>query len=278
MTIILVRIDLHRVVSELSSTKLGYVLLAVFLVLLKYWISALRWRMLLTAKSIDVDLTELARLYLIGAFFNTFLPTNVGGDAVKIAKLGKKTGEGIDSAASVFMERFTGVVVLVFISSAALVYFYKVWGLVLFVGILLAFTLGFFVLHRIQNIHHLMQKFYRSVMAYKSETRILAYALIVAFIAQAVVIGAYYAVFLALHLQPPLLWTIFVLPIIILAGFLPISLNGLGIEESLFILFFGTYLGGTTTAQALAVSFMFRFVKLAASLVGGLLYSLEKIR
>ena len=46
-------------------------------------ISAGKWRILLQRSKVAVGYATAAQLYWIGAFFSNFLPTGVGGDAVK---------------------------------------------------------------------------------------------------------------------------------------------------------------------------------------------------
>src|SRR3989304_4390275 len=43
-------------------------------------ISAYRWKLLLRAQSVEAPTLDLLQSYLIGGFFNNFLPTRVGGD------------------------------------------------------------------------------------------------------------------------------------------------------------------------------------------------------
>ena len=47
-------------------------------------ISARKWQLLLQRAQIGVGFPAAAQLYWIGAFFSNFLPTGVGGDAVRL--------------------------------------------------------------------------------------------------------------------------------------------------------------------------------------------------
>jgi len=57
--------------------------------------------------------------YLIGQFYNMFLPTSVGGDLVRSYELGKYSGRQADALASVFVERYTGVITLLLVAAVA---------------------------------------------------------------------------------------------------------------------------------------------------------------
>ncbi|HVF10871.1 MAG TPA: lysylphosphatidylglycerol synthase transmembrane domain-containing protein, partial [Abditibacteriaceae bacterium] len=51
-----------------------------------YWLgqvlSALKWQYLLRARGADLSLAACCRFYLVGMFWNLWMPTNIGGDAV----------------------------------------------------------------------------------------------------------------------------------------------------------------------------------------------------
>ena len=61
----------------------------------------------------------MVAFYFIGMFFNFFLPTIVGGDAVKAILLSRETGAPARSTMSVFMERNVGLLALLTIATAA---------------------------------------------------------------------------------------------------------------------------------------------------------------
>jgi len=63
-------------------------------------------------------------------------------------------------------------------------------------------------------------------------------------------------------------------PLISLAGMLPISVNGLGIREALYLLLFGRV--GVPPDAAVSMAFLYFAVTLAASLPGGIVYALQR--
>ena len=81
---------------------------AILLYLLAQFTSTLRWKLLLPRM---LGIRKLFSLYMIGSFFNTFLPGLIGGDAVKGFYLYKETGKGSLTLASIFMDRYIGFVV-----------------------------------------------------------------------------------------------------------------------------------------------------------------------
>ncbi len=65
-------------------------------------LSALKWRLFLLADSVNIPLPTLTMTYLIGSFYNLFLPSNIGGDSYRIYDIAKKSRDGVRSAASVW--------------------------------------------------------------------------------------------------------------------------------------------------------------------------------
>ena len=63
--------------------------------------------MILRERGVGLPFSRLFVLYLIGKFFNNFMPSMVGGDITRILLLGRQIGSQSRSAASVILERFT---------------------------------------------------------------------------------------------------------------------------------------------------------------------------
>jgi uncharacterized protein (TIRG00374 family) len=68
----------------LAGVAWGWLAVAFSLLALGLVFSAYRWRILVRAQGDDAPLGFLVRSYLVGTFFNNFLPTRFGGDAVRI--------------------------------------------------------------------------------------------------------------------------------------------------------------------------------------------------
>jgi hypothetical protein len=63
-------------------------------------------------------------------------------------------------------------------------------------------------------------------------------------------------------------------PLLYLAILLPLSVNGIGIRESVFVLFAASW--GITSADAVAFSLTVFALNLAGSLVGGVIYWFDR--
>ena len=91
-----------------------------------YWagqvLSAWKWQLLLRARGANVSLGQCCRVYAAGMFGNLWLPTNVGGDALRATLLAARAPElGKSGAlASIAVERLTGFAALLCIAACAL--------------------------------------------------------------------------------------------------------------------------------------------------------------
>lgn len=274
---IVLRFDIREVISYAFSAKPFYIIIAFILIAGNYFFSSKRWQIILNAKGFGRTHKELLNLYFIGAFFNNFLPSSVGGDIVKAYKLGKRTKEGVDVAVSVFVERLIGLIALFIISTGAMISIYRWKGFLAFIGIWVSVAFGFWFLKFIKRYHPLLKKIHDSTYAYKNHKKALLTALLWGFVVQVISISSQYVVFLALGINPPFYYSFFILPLINFIAFLPITFNGLGVQDGMYLYFF-SQVGPVTLDpnQVLAVSFTYHITRMLSSLIGGVLYAIER--
>src|SRR3990167_6802949 len=126
--VIIWKIDFSQVVSNVRMVDFKIVPLVILFIALNYIISSVRWKALLIHSGGEkTSVGYLTKLYFIGAFFNNFMPTSIGGDAYKVYRLGKKINSNTNAFTATFMERFTGMVALVIISYLGLVKTFDFW-------------------------------------------------------------------------------------------------------------------------------------------------------
>ena len=286
-------INFEQVTQNIKSINIYYILLVILLIILNYIVSSVRWKYLIIhANAENIKLKFLVNLYFIGSFFNNFMPTSMGGDVFKVYSLGKKINSKTNAFAATFMERFTGMMALIFISYFGLVKTMSFWTSLLpdfiqgnnlytnlfkfslFFGFWIAALLMFFVIKLLSKKISFISKIYSSFLEYKYKKNVLYNALLTSFVVQVLAILSQYLVFTALNVQVDFYYAIAVLPVITLAGFFIPSLNGLGIQDALYIQFFT--LVGVSAEIALTASIMYHLCRLVISLFGGVLYAMGK--
>ena len=106
---VLSRLSLTEITAAMTHPRWG-LLVAAFAV---YGISALggalQWAWILRAGGIRVSRRRILRVYFIGLFFNNFLPANIGGDAWKIVDLGGQEGRRLGVFCATLLDRLIGL-------------------------------------------------------------------------------------------------------------------------------------------------------------------------
>ena len=79
--------------------------------------SSLRWQILLRAQDIHQPIRKLFAYYMVGHFFNMFLPTKVGGDVVRIYDTSKDHGSTAQPLAVILVERVSGMLTMLLLAA-----------------------------------------------------------------------------------------------------------------------------------------------------------------
>lgn len=89
-----------------------YFVLSFAVMFLMLMVSCWKWRTLLALQGHLLPFFSLIRIYLIGYFYTNLLPSSIGGDVVRSFYTGRRIGSQGHAAVSVFLERFTGILLL----------------------------------------------------------------------------------------------------------------------------------------------------------------------
>lgn len=268
-------VEIDKFWENLKLVDLTFAPLIIIFLVLNYIVSSIRWKYLLIYKNSEkADVGYLTSLYFIGSFFNNIMPTSIGGDAYKVFKLGKRISSYTNAFSATFMERFTGVLVLVFISLISLSVFFK-WGIVLiFLWVFMGLVISFKLLKALSKKIKVLGKIYNSLSQYKGQNKIIFWAVITSFLVQLIAIFTQYFVFLSLGIKLPVLYSLFVFPIITLASFFIPSINGIGIQDFLYKKIF--LFAGVPEVVSLSASILYHLFRLLVSLIGGVLLAFGK--
>lgn len=233
-------------------------------------VSAYQWRSLLHAEHIKFDLADLVDLYFVGIAFSHFLPTGMGGDAIKAMRVGDASGNKAGSASAVVMSRLTGFFGMLFIGIPVLLIWHAhfnqaivLWFFVL--SVLVAGMIGgavFFavMLPRMVKGKWITHKVFQSGMKIgkalsiaMQRPRSLSIAILWGVIFWLCSCVNHYAYGIALGIHVPFFFYCVAVPFISLVTFLPISINGFGLREGAFVYIFSTMHISPATALLLAL-------------------------
>lgn len=267
--LVLTKTGIEEVFLTLRSVSILSFIAAVALYIVTQMTSTIRWKLLLPE---GIGIRRVFSLYMIGAFFNTLLPGVIGGDAVKGFYLYQLTGKGSMSLASVFMDRYIGFIGLIIICSLSFPFGFKYFSgshlewILPFV--IVSFIIASFLIFglRLGRQIRLLSEFYAYFHAYRNQTRIILQALGLSIILQLMGIFTVYVLALGMGQDIPFLVFLIFLPLIILFTMIPVSISGLGVRESAFVLFFG--LVGMKPEVSTALSLLWFLTVTTASLIG----------
>lgn len=263
---------LQNIMANLRSMDLRFFLLSSLIYVGIVYLAALRWSLLLEGKH---PVKKLFSLCLIGSFFNNLLPGAIGGDAVKAYYLFRETNRG-ESIASVFMDRYVGYLALLSIGLVSGIFAFHdlesvrmQWiSTLLFVsflaGSLVVFGMRFG--RRFAAVSDFYDYFHKMIRNRGKMSRCFLLSLLI----QACSIFSIYLISRGMGQRPPFAALFVFVPIIITVMMIPISISGLGLRESAFVVLFG--LSGIPPEASTSISFLWFLSIASASLLGAVEY------
>jgi uncharacterized protein (TIRG00374 family) len=277
--------------ETLSGSDFRYLLAAWGLYLFSMGLRAYRWQVLLFIQNLRAPLSKLISLYFIGTFFNTVLPTGIGGDVVRMYELSKYSSQGTESVSTVLVDRLCGWLVLFIMASVALIFSYRLVPpavSAIIIVITLASIMAVWMalnetlwrwLQRLPLLSWFLKKkrveeFYVSIQAYR--TYAISRALLASLAFNILLMVMNYLIALALGIRISPWYFLVFIPIISFLLALPVSFSGLGVREGGYVLLFAQ--AGVPNSLALAMSLCVYGIMVATGLLGGLLYVLEGYR
>src|SRR5690606_30638486 len=78
--VIVARIDWRDASSSFAETGAGVVAVMFGILVALVFLSAYKWRLLLSIHGVEYSTLQLSRYYFVAIFFNNFLPTSIGGE------------------------------------------------------------------------------------------------------------------------------------------------------------------------------------------------------
>jgi len=276
------RVDPSEVVSAWRRLSVGAALFALIVAFAAVGVGIVRWRLLLRAYG-AIDLPSWARLghlYLVGHFYNTYVPGGVGGDILRGIASRKAFGDvswagATTGVAVVFIERVLGVSAL--LAMAACAYFIRplpglenvgLWaglglaaGVGALGGIALAPTLAPWLPKRLAEPLRALPHFYT--------TWPFIGAIVASLIIHLLNIVAGHAIMHSLDPAVQFSSSAVAMPLVSASGFFPFTVGGAGVREAAFAALYGTV--GVPEATAYAGSLSFWALQLVTAGVGGLI-------
>lgn len=278
--------------------------------LIMYWVGisllVLRWQILLKTQKIKASFGFLFRSYLVGYFFNNFLPTSIGGDVYRIYDTSKlKHSSGMKAASIVLMERTTGIVSsIIYLFFALSIGFVKTSQVELKVGkwdvsnhlliilIIVFFAVSILVIlvmlfpdafrlnklfRKLKFLHKWEDKLkqvYDTFKSFRKFKLILLITIALSLVLQFAFTLNYSFTGMGFGITKlSILSYIFIVQLCGILSMIPISIGGIGVREGTFVILVGA-LGGEKNIAAI-VSIAILIMILIPGVIGGIIYALR---
>jgi len=259
-----------------------YIVPIVALVMIDRGLMAYKWCLLLRGRGIRLPFLRAMMVYCASAIWGLFLPTTVGADVMRAYST---TRTGIDPkevVASIIIERFLGflsALVLAVLSLCLLTHLGYLGDRVIFAwllggGMLLGAAFLFVVsvsekafllvhdkvLHGLKHrrIAQKLREFHETYRAFAANRRNLVTFFGLTFAEQLLPILDTWLVARGMGIEVGVLYFAAALPLALLISRLPISIDGIGVFEGMFIVLMS--LAGLSAAQAVAIAVVSRIL------------------
>src|SRR3954470_10873721 len=103
------RVDVSRLWGVARRASPAWLVMALVLYLAMVLSSAVRWGVLLRAQHVQLPFGFLTQSFLVATFFNNFLPSNIGGDVIRITDTAKAAGSKTLATTVVLIDRGIGL-------------------------------------------------------------------------------------------------------------------------------------------------------------------------
>lgn len=266
---------------------------AVLIFPITFLITTIRWHALLKALEIEIPHTRVFVINMVGAFYNTFMPGSTGGDLLKAYYASKQTTHRARAVFSVLVDRIIGLMALIVMGGAmaALQYFSAATNddatqacgqvalgsaLIIAAAVVGLVVIGYPAIRRVLGVDYILkrlplQKHVQHVVdamrIYRTRPGLILGSLIVTLPVHVTVVVSAMLIGKAFGLPLPAFYYFVVVPVVVLAGALPLAPQGAGVMEFFAIHLTGQY--GTPVAQAFVLTMAIRIVQILWNLTGG---------
>ena len=297
LTYLLRQADFEGIWQSTQNAQWSLIAVVFLLFFLHFYIGALRWRLLSRLHGVNPSVGYLFRSYMVANFFNNFLPSTIGGDVVRIYDTSRAGTSKSSATAIIFVDRVVGVLTLAVLAAVGMlllgsreIFSFELRGLVVLLIIMLVGIIvvlfhppGWWIklVERLISggprlISSMARMFQKVSSEFRGARKTLGLALLLSFLLQSNVILEYYLIGIAIGIDLSPVVFIAIVPLALILIMLPVSINGIGLRESVFSILFGLF--GIAVEAALVFSWIFYGLFLAHGILGGVVYALRKDR
>ncbi len=283
----------HAVWLTFQAAHLRWLFVAAGLYLMSQFASVVRWSLIVSAAGLDHSRRKLLSAYFEGMFVNVCLPTTLGGDVLKIFRIGGSQHKQV-VASTVMVDRLSGLAALVILLTLGLIlgfddhhgtHLAPLLGLSALIGVLTSTRLlraiaakrnRMNTAGRISALRRLGKWPHRLVSNLRQQATdtpwhyVFLWALVVQSLNVIAVAAAAHAIGLSVPMTPLLIAT----TTVSLATAMPISVSGIGVREASLPLLLAA--DGVPRELAFTLGLVWSIIVVAVGLIGGPIHLLRQ--
>jgi hypothetical protein len=288
--LILSKIDINDVIDAIKEAKIFMIGNGLLVMAFSMLIRSYKWRLLLKVQGVDVPLITIINFNYMSAFFNNMFLGSIGGDAFRVYRIIDYSKSRSGAASSVIMDRITGfcmaiLLVLVFgigfiltyhsIVSIRILLYLMISISIIIISMFLLFLLCIYmnnisVLNKISIVSENLKKLVISLWMYRYNSKVIIISMFLSLLYYVTQSIKVYYFALATNIEISIIPFFFITPLVGILRMMPISINGIGIQEGSFVFYLEKI--GIAGPSALLVAIMTRVSVLIFSLIGGVLF------
>ena len=292
LVVLFSRIDVAQLWTTARLASVPWLLAAVAVFACSTFVAVWRWNLLLKAQHLEITFRTLLGTFLVATYFNNFLPSNIGGDVIRIRDTGRHANSKTLATTVVLMDRILGLIALVFVAALGATAVGRlhhtaapIWPVWLWAGFLAGAAAttpavfapaGFGRLLRPLTVFHpewvgdRITTLTGALARFGAEPGALVAAFAGAIFVQGAIVLFYFAVAFALHLDIVFWDLALVIPLSFVVQLLPVSVGGFGVREAFFSYYFHRI--GQPIEDAVLLSLVAQALLMIVSLLGLAIY------
>jgi len=287
------RVDMAALWATARRASPFWMAIAFTIYALNVLLSVWRWWLLVEAQDLEIPFRQLSASMLVALFFNNFLPSNIGGDVIRIGDTAKAAGSKTLATTIVLADRTMGMMGLVLVAAcgASIVASAQghvglpIWPSWLWAGFLAGAAVGVPVLWSPAGVGRLLQPLTivhpewvglridnvtTTLERFRNHPGALASCFGGAVLVQIASVAFHFAIVHALGIHIGAFDLAVAVPLAGVLQMMPVSVNGFGVREAAFCFYFTRI--GLPCEQAILLSLSATALVMLFSLSGAAVY------
>jgi glycosyltransferase 2 family protein len=286
-------VDAARIWTSVRHASVPWLFAGLFVYTLNVAASTWRWHLLLSAQDVQMPRRKLFSSFLVANFFNNFLPSNVGGDVIRIRDTAPAARSMTLAATVVLVDRGLGVMGLVLIAALGATMaaglhgsgVLPIWPSWLWGGFVLGAAVAVPAMYSPAGLGRVLrpltllhpewvggqiQTLTATLTRFREKPSSVIGCFGGAVLVQALVVAFYLTVVYALHIPVTAADLAVIVPLSLIVQMLPVSVNGFGVREATFSFYFTRV--GLPVESAVLLSLVAAGLTMIHSLSGAAVY------